>query len=328
MMRKEDIIPILETQNTVLSFPERGEGGDSRYPGNWSPYIPWYFWWRLGAQSTAELFAGSGTSSDAAKVWGIPYCGIDLNPTPVREDIVSMDIMDYSQELPAAFHSADVVLVHDPYPGINYIKYAGKAWKDVDGTYVKKDIQNMSYQDGMNALNKAHMRLFSAMDSGSFMVICMGEIRSNGQYFSMYKDMAIPGELFQTYVKLQHNTKSGFMNRSYRVNQRALTDQEMIAVIKKPSGYEIAYVIPKEYKLDIRDSKMSSWADVVMAYARAEKTFTNQQITEELSKYEKARNNKNVDAKLRQICARLAAAGLLNHIGSGQWEVSQNSVAA
>lgn len=120
MLQKEEIIKTLQQQSTILSFSERGTCGDCKYPGNWSPYIPWFFWWKLGAQSTAECFAGSGTTSDAAKIWKIPYYGIDLNPSPVREDIESFDILDMNHELPDPFRYSDVILAHDPYPGINY----------------------------------------------------------------------------------------------------------------------------------------------------------------------------------------------------------------
>lgn len=322
MLQKEEIIKTLQLQSTILSFPERGTCGDCKYPGNWSPYIPWFFWWKLGARSTAECFAGSGTTSDAAKIWKIPYYGIDLNPSPVREDIESFDILDMNHELPDPFRYSDVILAHDPYPGINYIKYAGHAWTDPDGKYKKLDIQNMNYEDGMKALDKAHMRLYSSMAAGSFLVIMVGELRSNNQYHSMYKDMAIPGELFQTYVKIQHNTRSEFKNRDYGKSQRSLTGQEMIAVIKKPSGYEIAYVMPTKYAMDIRNSKSCSWADVVMTYAREEKTFTNQQIISDLKEHEKGRNNHHVAEKIRQTCARLASKGLLKHQSSGRWSLS------
>lgn len=315
-----------QMEYTVLSYPERDPNGykwgNPGYNGNCSGKVPLGFIDKLGAKSVCELFAGSGTLSDVCRDFEIPYCGIDLNPNPVRDNIISMDILDMEQELPNAFYNSDMCFSHPPYPGLNHVKYAGSAWKDTNNLY-QKDIQNMNFEEGMKKINISTLRTYSALQPGAYMVILVGEIRSNGKYYSMFNNLAIPGELFQTYIKLQHNTWSGRQNYSTRkVNPRALTAHEMIAVIKKPSGYEIAYILPKKYVNDIRNSNSATWRDVVMCYARQEKRFTNQQICDDLKNHSKAKNNNNVDAKLRQTCAILAEAGLLKHVSQATWEVA------
>lgn len=311
---------------TVLSFPERDphgfNWGNPGYNGNCSGKVPLGFIDKLGAKNICELYAGSGTLSDVCRDYGYNYCGVDLNPNPLRDNIISMDILDMDQELPMAFYDADMVFSHPPYPGLNHVKYANAAWKDTVGNLAARDIQNMRFEEGMKCVNKAHLRTYSAIPKGSYMVILVGEIRANGKYYSMFNNLALPGEFFQSYVKLQHNTWSGRQNYSSRPNPRALTGHEMIAVIKKPSGFEIAYVVPKSFVMDIRDSQMATWKDVVMAYAREAKKFSNEEIANDLATHAKAKNNNNVAAKLRQTCQVLANAGLLQHVGTGRWAVA------
>ena len=108
-MNKNEIFSYLKqhANGTVLSFPERGPWGSSSYRGNFSGWIPAAIIYRYGAGSVSEIFAGGGTTSDLCRDLEIPYCGIDLNPAPVRNNILTMDILDEESELPDAFYEAD-----------------------------------------------------------------------------------------------------------------------------------------------------------------------------------------------------------------------------
>jgi len=308
-----------QMQSTILSYPVRDpkglKWGEPGYNGNCSGKVPLGFIDKLGAKSVCELFAGSGTLSDVCRDYGIPYCGIDLNPTPVRDNIVSMDITDLTQELPDGFYEADMCFSHPPYPGLNHVQYAGKCWKDITGRLTARDIQNKSFAEGMKLVNLSTMRAYSALPSGSYMVILVGEIRSNGRFYSMMQNLCLPGEHFQTYVKLQHNTWSGRKSYSGGRSPRAMTGHEMIAVIKKPSGYEIAYVIPREYVLDIRDSQTATWKDVVHAVMNKLGTANLSRIYEEIEGYKKCRNNPHWRDKVRQTLKR----GGFKHVSEGVW---------
>ena len=308
--------------NTVLSFPDRGPWGDSRYRGNCSGWIPAYFINKYNVRKMAEVFAGSGTSYDVCKDMGVRYIGIDLNPRPTRDGIITMDILDDTVELPDGFYDADMVFLHPPYPSINDVRYADAMWKDVDGTGKIRDIQEMSFDDGMKAVNHAVLRAYNAMPAGSYEVCLVGEIRSNGQYRSMMQNLIIPGELHQTFVKLQHNTVSG--RRSYgNQGSRALTGHEMIAVIRKPSGYEIAYVVPQKISRDIRDLHVATWKDVVIAAVRKLNNVCSlEAIYKEISGHKKAADNPNWQAKVRQTLQTLAASGKVRHVSRGQWAIA------
>ena len=116
-MTKKEIFDYVSSHaaGTVLSFPERGPWGSSKYRGNFSGWIPASIIFRYGCKSVSEIFAGGGTTSDLCGDLQIPYCGIDLNPNPVRKDILSMDILDEQMELPDAFYQADLQMLHPPY---------------------------------------------------------------------------------------------------------------------------------------------------------------------------------------------------------------------
>lgn len=112
-MRKEEIeMELAKHTDTILSFPNRGPWGDSRYRGNCSGWIPAYFINKYHAKRVAEVFAGSGTTYDVCRDMGVRYVGIDLNPNPPRDGILSMDILDDAMELPDGFYDADMVFLH------------------------------------------------------------------------------------------------------------------------------------------------------------------------------------------------------------------------
>lgn len=322
-MDKNTILQELERHtDTVLSFPNRGPWGDSRYRGNCSGWIPAFFINKYKVKKLAEVFAGSGTTYDVCKDMGVQYVGIDLNPNPTRDGIIAMDILDDTVDLPNGFYDADMVFLHPPYPSINDVRYAGHMWKDLDGSGKLHDIQEMSFEDGMRSVNHAIIRAYNAMPKGSYEVCLVGEIRSHGQYRSMMQNLSIPGILHQTFIKIQHNTVSGRRNYSCN-NDYALTGHEMIAVIKKPSGYELSIVIPRRYTMDIRDSKMATWKDVVMAAVRnLGGTQKNSDIYLEIENHEKAARNPNWRAKVRQTLQVLSQAGLIVHVAEGQWRAA------
>lgn len=123
-MNRQDIIRNLEKHDsTILSFPERGEWGDKRYRGNCSGWIQAFLVWKYRVQKLAELFAGSGTGSDVAKDMRIDYVGADLNPNPVRNNILSIDAI--KDDVPEEFLGADMLFMHPPYGLEIGIPYAG-----------------------------------------------------------------------------------------------------------------------------------------------------------------------------------------------------------
>lgn len=315
-----------KANGTVLSFEDRGPWGQSSYRGNFSGWIPAALIYQYGAESVAEIFAGGGTTSDLCRDLDIPYVGIDLNPNPVRDNIISMDILDKNAELPDGFYNADLQILHPPYPCINGIHYSNSMWKGNEALQ-RSDIQEMTWDEGMFAINQALMKGFVAMPKGSYQAVVVGDVRrkvdGKSVFKSMLADLSIPGELSQILVKMQHNTVSG-RNSNFSSNRRNffLIEHEFIVVVKKPSGYEIACVVPKKYSMDVRDSiGTATWKDVVYAVLQnIGHSSTLEEIYEQIDGHKKAENNKdNWKAKVRQTLQQLQSAGLAKNVERGVW---------
>lgn len=319
-MKRDEIFKVCaeKANGTVLSFPDRGPWGSSSYRGNFSGWIPASLIYRYGATSVSEIFAGSGTTSDVCKDLEIPYLGIDLNPNPIRSDIISMDILS-DEELPDFFNQADIQILHPPYPGINGIHYANSMY-EADRNTVIRDIQEMDWDKGMTAINRAIMRGFSAMSPGTYQAVVVGDIRSKnlGGFKSMFKDLVVPGKIEQVLIKMQHNTVSGRNTYSSKRNFFFI-EHEYVLVIKKPTGYELAFVVPQNHSLDIRDSNTATWKDVVLTVLRTKGTTHLSELYDELEGHKKTACNPHWKEKIRQTLQQLATAGLVSHPEIGVW---------
>ena len=56
---------------TVVSYPERGEGGNKKYRGNCSPKLIKDLIAHFGVQEICDYMCGSNTTGDAARTMGI-----------------------------------------------------------------------------------------------------------------------------------------------------------------------------------------------------------------------------------------------------------------
>ena len=312
MTRSEIEQTLRQHDSTVLSFPDRGPWGSNKWRGNCSGWIQASLVWKYEVKKLAELFAGSGTGSDVARDMGIDYVGADLNPNPTRTNIIVCDAI--KDEVPDEFRDADMVFMHPPYSELIRIPYAGTMFKDPTGELSKSDLGQMPWDKFMKMLNGVVMKYYSAMMPGARMSILMGNVRRNGRYYSMMKDIVMPGELVQTMVKLQHNCVSG--GRAYSNRNFYPTDHEDILVIKKPEGYVIAFRTPVLRQLDIRDSASATWKDVVASVMnRLGSDATLERIYSEIEGHEKTKGNPNWQAKVRQTLQN----GDFRHVQRGVW---------
>ena len=298
-MKRHEIEEILKRHDSsVLSFPDRGPWGDSRYRGNCSGYIQAFLIWKYQVQRFAELFAGSGTGYDVCLDMGIPYFGADLNPVPVRPGIACVDA--FADEVPEQFSFADFIFMHPPYGKEINIPYAGSMYKDPTGELSKKDLGQMPWPAFMKALNEVVMKYFASMESGARMGILMGDVRRNGHLNSMLNDIVKPGELEQVIIKMQHNCVSD--GRTYSHKKFVPLVHEYILVLKKTAPYMLDYLFPLKKKLDVRDSRKSTWRDVV--FAALQKLGGKARLDDiyrEVDGHEKAKANPHWKDKVRQV---------------------------
>ena len=313
-MKREDIVAKLE-DSTVLSFPDRGPWGDKAYRGNCSGYVHAFLIWKYRIQKLAELFAGSGTGYDVAKDMGIDYTGADLNPTPVRPGILQVDA--FRDDVPEAFYGADMVFMHPPYGAEIGIPYAGSMYPDPTSELSKHDLGQMKWDDFMTVLNQVIMKYYAAMDTGAYMSVLMGDVRRNG-FHSMLADIIKPGELQQIIIKQQHNCVS--YGRKYSNRNFVPITHEYIMVLKKIAPMMLLFQWPRKYKLDIRDSKTATWADVVQAVMKehgGKMSLTS--LYECIDGHKKTLKNKHWQAKIRQT---LQLHSRFEAVGHGVWQLA------
>lgn len=328
-MTKETILKTLQAQDqSVVSFPDRGPWGSSKYRGNCSGWIHAFLIWKYKVQKLAELFAGSGTGSDVCKTLqelgispNLTYVGADLNPNPARSDILTVNAI--TDEVPDEFRTADMLFMHPPYGAEIRIPYAGNMYPDPTGELAVADLGQMPWDTFMKQLNAVVMKYYAAMAPGSRMAILMGDVRRNGLH-SMLTDIVKPGELDQIIIKMQHNTVSGRTGNSYGGHKNFVPlVHEYILVMKKLQAYIIAYQLPQDHELDIRDSKTATWKDVVIAAVkRLGGSATLSDIYKELENHQKAKSNEHYKDKIRQTLQRLEASGVTKPLSRGVWAIA------
>ncbi len=290
--------------NTLLGggFKDRGPWGDSKWRGNSSGWITAYLLYKYKVNMLAELFAGSGTSSDVCRDYGnLPYFGMDLNPNPVRKNIISYNAV--TDEVPEQVLGADMLFAHPPYSSLINIPYCDKEWKDTtkDHNLAQYDLGRMDWEKFNKTMNKIILKFYAAQEAGSRQAWLIGDIRRNGRFYSMLHELCIPGELEQIIVKPQWNVVSE--GRSYANKNFVPIAHEFLVVFKKLAPLLVDFTLPQKYEMDIRDSKKATWRDVVFAIMQYLDGDVHHytEIRKELEGHKKAENNNNVDAKVRQV---------------------------
>src|SRR5574344_1807089 len=93
---------------------------------------------------------------------------------------------------------ADFVFSHPPY------------WDIVKYEYQRKDYSindlsnNMSYEEFIKKLNIVNEKIYCSLVNGGRHATLIGDIRKNGVYYSILKDMKWFGDLESHIIKVQH----------------------------------------------------------------------------------------------------------------------------
>ncbi len=322
MNRREIEAQLQKNDSTLLSFPDRGPWGDKKWRGNCSGWIQAFLIWKYKVEKMAELFAGSGTGSDVARDMGINYIGGDLNPNPVRNNILSFDAI--SEDVPEEFVDADMLFMHPPYSSMIRIPYAGSMYPDKDNTLSRCDLGQMDWDKFMKTLNEIIMKYYVSMEKGSRMSILMGDVRRDGKCYSMLKDIVQPGQLDQIIIKAQHNCVSD--GRTYAHKNFVPIVHEYIMVIKKLAPYLVDFSVPIKREMDIRDSKSATWCAVAYAIMveLGGDAHHYTELSAEVYGHKKAEDNHNVDAKMRQTLNRNDK--LFEPLGNGYYRLRKSNI--
>jgi hypothetical protein len=183
---------------SVLSFPDRGPWGDSRYRGNCSGYIYKGVFEQLRPRVFTDPMVGSGTSVDVARGMGIEAHGLDLHS--------GFNVLAHSI-LERVGKPSDLVLSHPPYHDI--IVYSGKVWGKAPHP---DDLSRCKTEEEF--VEKLHLSLLNqrtATARGGYYGLIIGDVRRRGRYSSYQAEMIArmpKAELCAVLIKEQHNVQS------------------------------------------------------------------------------------------------------------------------
>lgn len=192
--------------NSVLSFPERGPWGDSRYRGNCSGHVVRETLYHFRPALFVDVAEGGGTSRQVAEEiqrkgdFPLEYVGLDLR---------------YGQSVlhPITGHlprRANHIFFHPPY--WNIIPYSGpKGMWGRDGAPHPEDLsRDMPYEEFLYLMQQAGTNIYEGVERGGYYSILIGDIRKGGQYYFVSSDLTqiLPGKLDSVQIKVQHNCVS------------------------------------------------------------------------------------------------------------------------
>ena len=172
---------------SVVSYPERGHGGNNRYRGNCSPKLIEDLITHFRPHEVCDYMCGSNTTADAARAMGIVSHTYDLHS---GFDLLHTDI----QERP------EFIFWHPPYWDI--IQYSDVMYRasDVQERYGYDprlfDLSRIPTWEGfVQAMNYCMMKQFCALEQGGRMAVLVGDIKKKGRLFSMLFELTKPGVL-------------------------------------------------------------------------------------------------------------------------------------
>jgi len=204
---------------THWSFPQRGDWAthDSKWRGNWSPYIPRNIMLRYSQEGDLVLdqFAGGGTTLVEAKLLNRDIIGIDINDVAL-DRCREKTAFDYEQAKGKVYikkgdarhldfipnESIDLICTHPPYADI--IKYSD----GIDG-----DLSRLKVKDFLEQMKPVAEESYRVLKKGKFCAVLMGDTRKNGHMIPMSFDVMkvfqdVGFMLKEIVIKEQHNCKA------------------------------------------------------------------------------------------------------------------------
>lgn len=295
------------TLTGIVSYPERGEGGNNKYRGNCSPKLIEDLIYFFKPHEICDYMCGSGTTRDAADKCGIQSRLYDLHS---GFDIMNSEI----QERP------EFIFWHPPYWDI--IKYSDVMYKasDIEAKYgynpMQVDLSRISDWDRfVETMNYAMLKQFTALEKGGRMAVLMGDIKKKGKLYSMISEIVKPGTLENIIIKVQHNCFSD--NTQYSGSFIPIL-HEYVMIVRKDNSLYIPIISSNKTKEDIRDMSMTTWKDVVAAVLEeCSSAVPLSYLYEQIENHEKTKSNKWWKEKIRQTLQCNPAHFI--HTDKGMW---------
>lgn len=206
---------------TVWSFPDRGNWAthDSKWRGNWSPYIPRNIMLRYSNEGDLVLdqFAGGGTTLVEAKLLNRDIIGVDVNDVALDRCREKIDFEHEGADGKVSIYkgdartldfindeNVDLICTHPPYA--NIIHYS-------EGLDIPDDLSNFAVSDFLEQMKPVAKECYRVLKKEKFCAILMGDTRQRGHMIPMsFEVMKIFEEagfkLKELIIKEQHNCKA------------------------------------------------------------------------------------------------------------------------
>jgi hypothetical protein len=234
---------------SILSYPERGHWGDSKWRGNCSGHVYREIFERLQPKTFCDPMMGSGTSIDVCKEMKIEHFGLDLHQ--------GFNILRHSI-LEKIGKPVDLNISHPPYHDM--ILYSGQVW----GSQPHPDDLShcISVADFHEKMQLALINQRESVKPGGYFGTIIGDQRKNGEYHSLQAEMIArmpSSELAAVLIKAQHNTQSG--RKSYgKMTLPPITHEYVILWKRK----EIAmFSFLKSVATEAQNRLTGTWRNVV-----------------------------------------------------------------
>lgn len=301
---------------SIVSYPERGEGGNNKYRGNCSPKLIEDLIGFFKPSEICDYMCGSGTTGAAAAKCGISSKLYDLHS---GFDMMNSEIPD----------RPEFIFWHPPYWDI--IKYSDVMYRasDVQNRYgynpCQFDLSRIAeWDEFVKAMNYAMMKQFSALEKGGRIAVLMGDIKKKGTLFSMLAEITKPGTLENIIIKAQHNCFSDNIQYSGKFIPIL---HEYVMIVRKDDALSYPILFSEKRKLDIRDMPGATWKDIVASVLEsAAGPVTLSWLYEQIEPHKKAQNNQWWKEKIRQTLQIHPSHFMSN--GRGLWSLRTSAQSA
>ena len=292
---------------SVMSFPERGNYGNSNWRGNTSGYVIKELIQHFNPKLFVDACEGSGTSKDVCKEMRIEYVGLDLYK---GQDFTKDYILT---QLP---RPADICFTHPPYHDM--IAYSGSVYGKEILTGDTSHCRNVE-----EFISKSQVMLMNqreATKEGGIYCTLIGDQRGGslgkGNFRSYQADfisMMPKDELLSVAIKLQHNCMSD--TRVYSGSFIPIMHEYLLIWKKRAKSlFAISFDIASELQSRVATNWRNAIRIVMMKLQKADLNTIYYEIEKVASNL--IANNPNYKAKIRQQLQKH-----YNNVERGVWSL-------
>lgn len=297
---------------SIISYPERGHWGSSKYRGNCSGFVYRDLYQATNPSFVIDPCVGGGTSIEVAREMGIEALGLDLHS---GFNLLKDSILEQSGK------PADLCISHFPYHDM--IVYGGNVHQVIH----PDDLSRCASVEEF--VEKCHLALLNQREAtrpGGYYATLIGDLRRAGQYYSFQSDFIsrLPAdELRSVIIKGQHNCwsdKNQYQGRFSRGLPRIM--HEYLIVWQRPEGGVSMLVTLKKMATKAHNTLWSSWKTVVqhaMVQLGGKAKLTDLYEVIAGVAEDRIAQNENWQAKVRQTLQR---AECFKAVERGTWTLA------